>query len=96
MIPDKFHPQVIFTSEALVTAFGSKNEKVLEWCDKYNWLHYNINNDTAFCYICMKAERERKYKASTKCESAFISKGYTNWKDATVAFNKHSKRVLVP
>ena len=24
-------------------------------------------------------------------EPAFISKGFTNWKDATVAFNKHLK-----
>ena len=39
----------------------------------------------------MKAERERKYKGSTKRELAFISKGSTNWKDATVAFNKHLK-----
>ena len=39
----------------------------------------------------MKAERERKYKASTKRKLAFISKGSTNWKGATVAFNKHLK-----
>ena len=39
----------------------------------------------------MMAEREEKHKANTKRESAFISKGFTNWKDATVAFNKDLK-----
>ena len=41
--------------------------------------------------ICKMAEREEKHKASTKRKPAFISKGFTNWKDATVAFNKYLK-----
>ena len=39
----------------------------------------------------MKTEWERKYKVSTKHQPAFISKGFTNWKDATMAFNKYLK-----
>ena len=39
----------------------------------------------------MKAEGERKFEVGTKREPAFISRGFTNWKDATVAFNKHLK-----
>ena len=41
--------------------------------------------------ICMKAKRLKKYKASTKYDPAFISKSCKNWKEATVAFNKHLK-----
>ena len=39
--------------------------------------------NATFCYICIKAERE-KYKTSNKRESSFICKYFTNWKDATV------------
>ena len=42
-------------------------------------------------YVCIKAEGERKFKVGTKQEPAFISRGFTNWKDATVVFNKHLK-----
>ena len=92
MIPNKFHPpkSFLFPKRTL----GSKNEKRAfwpEWCEKYSWLHYDVSTDAAFCYICMKTERERKYKASTKREPAFISKGFTNWKDASMGFNKHMK-----
>ena len=39
----------------------------------------------AFCFLCHKAEREGKLKAANK-DLSFISKGYSNWKDATEAF----------
>ena len=92
MIPAKFHPAKSFSFPK--QSFGSKNEKCsfrVEWHQKYSWLHYDVITDAAFCYPCMKAEREKKYKSSTKHDPAFISKGFTNWKDATVAFNKHLK-----
>lgn len=37
----------------------------------------------------MKASRERKLLTSSKKEPAFISKGFTYWKEATTAFKKH-------
>ena len=37
----------------------------------------------------MKAELGNKFLASTKRDPAFISKGFKNWKDATIAFNAH-------
>ena len=92
MIPSKFHPPKSFLFPK--RSFGLKNEKRSfrpEWCEKYSWLHYDASIDAAFCYICMKVEQESKYKVSTKREPAFISKGFTNWKDATVAFNRHLK-----
>ena len=60
-----------------------------EWCEKYSWLHYDTSTDAAYCYICMKAELGNKFLASTKRDPAFISKGFKNWKDATIAFNAH-------
>ncbi len=32
--------------------------------DKWNWLHYNVESDSAYCYICMKASKERKLLTS--------------------------------
>ena len=37
----------------------------------------------------MKCEREKKFLSSKKREAAFISKGYTYWKEATTALKKH-------
>ena len=37
----------------------------------------------------MRAEHEKKFLASKKREPAFITNGYTYWKDATTAFNQH-------
>ena len=91
-VPVKFHPGKSFLFPK--RSFGSINNKRsfrAEWCQKYSWLHYDVSTDAASCYACMKAERENKYKSSTKRDPAFISKGFTNWKDATVAFSKHLK-----
>ena len=44
--------------------------------------------DKAFCYNCIQAYKEDKLRAST-LELAFISKGFNNWKDASVKFKEH-------
>ena len=59
-----------------------------EWCGKYPWLHYDVKRDAALCHLCMRAEHEHKFLASTKRDAAFLSIGFTYWKEAT-AFNKH-------
>ena len=60
-----------------------------QWCDQFPWLHYNVEIDSAFCYLCMKASAEGKFLTSSKREQTFISVGFTWWKDATIAFRKH-------
>ena len=55
----------------------------------YPWLHYDVKQDTAFCYLCMTAEHQNKFLASRKRDPAFITKGITYWKEATSAFKKH-------
>jgi len=41
----------------------------------------------------MKCEREKKFLASTKRDPAFISRGFTYWKEGTSAFKKHMASV---
>ena len=48
------------------------------------------NGDEVFCYICVKAHKEKKLSASS-VKSAYMSNGYTNWKDAINNFNQHER-----
>ena len=69
--------------------FGKKGEERslrAAWCEKYD---YDVNADAAFCYLCMRAEHEKKFLASKRREPAFITEGFTYWKEATTAFNQH-------
>lgn len=89
-LPPKFHPPDSYTFPT--RKFGAKEEKrtfQVNWCKKHNWLHYDRSRDAAFCHICLTAEHDKLFLASTKRDPAFITKGYTNWRDATKAFNKH-------
>jgi len=55
------------------------------WFDSFSWLHYDESRDVAYCYVCMRASKEKKLAA--KCtDQAFISRGFHNWKAATVSF----------
>lgn len=89
LLPLKFHPPITFKFPK--RKFGASGERSFKslWCQKYRWLHYDVSSDAAFCYLCMRAEKEGKLLASTKKEPAFISKRFTYWKEATTAFNKH-------
>ena len=88
--PDKFQPSASYCFPN--RKFGKHSEERsfrAEWCQQFDWLHYNRASDAAFSYICMQAENERKFLGSTKRDQAFITKGFTNWRDATKAFKKH-------
>ena len=58
------------------------------WFAKWKWLHYEEDMDKAFCYNCIQVYKEDKLRASN-LELAFISKGFNNWKDASVKFKEH-------
>lgn len=58
------------------------------WFDKFKWLHYDESADSVVCHLCSRAHHEGKLKSATK-DSAFISSGFKNWKDATTGFRQH-------
>ena len=89
-LPEKFHPHKLFIFPK--RKFGKKGDERSfrrEWCDQYPWLHYDTKNDAAFCHLCMTAAHQGKFLGSKKRDPAFITKGYTYWKEATTAFKKH-------
>ena len=60
------------------------------WFQKWKWLHYDESNDLVFCHICMKANAEGKLRCRS-LEPSFVTRGFSNWKDATMLFRKHEE-----
>ena len=93
--PVKFHPPK--SSKFPKRIFGSQGKDRrsfrAEWYDTYDWLHYDASSDSAFCHLCMMAEFEKKFLASTKRDPAFISAGFTYWKEAVTACKRHMNSV---
>ena len=58
------------------------------WFQKYPWLHYDEKNDSAYCFNCVNAYKQKKLKVSS-ADTCFISRGYTNWKDGLTRFRDH-------
>ena len=53
------------------------------WFQKWPWLHYDQVEDRMFCYTCVEAHKQRISMLMCKKKDAFLTVGYTNWKDAT-------------
>ncbi len=61
------------------------------WFDKWPWLHYNEVYDTVICFICMAAVQQNKLQWASNADTAFIDRGYSNWKHACKKFDTHQK-----
>ena len=77
--PEKFQPPKSFKFPK--RSFGSQGKDRRsfrgEWCDTYHWLHYDVSSDSAFCHVCMVAEFEKKFLASTKRVYLLERSGYS-------------------
>ena len=60
------------------------------WFEKWPWLHYIENQDAVVCFTCARANLQKMLHWSSNSDAAFISKGFTNWKDATMKFAIHA------
>ena len=58
------------------------------WFEKWKWLHYSTKDDVVFCHVCVVALQSKKIKWQ-KGDPSFVSKGFSTWKKATVAFKSH-------
>ena len=61
-----------------------------KWFTKWLWLHYNSSHDQEYCFTAT-ANGKLSLQSGNVKESAFATTGYTNCKDATVAFGAHEK-----
>ena len=67
------------------------------WFNHWSWLHYDASHDKIFCHVCVTAFKQNLI-ASSVLELAFISRGFTNWKDATaskIGFPSHDRSEAV-
>ena len=55
------------------------------WFANRKRLHYDEANDLAYCHVCMVAYRNGKLN-NLNLDKAFILNGFSNRKDASVAF----------
>ena len=63
------------------------------WFQKWPFLHYDESNDSVFCHVCTMSFKLKRMKSSTRADPAFVtrgSRGFHNWKDATMAFRNHA------
>ena len=90
-IPEKFHPPKTykFPKRKFGSTVITERSFQPQWCDTYKWLHYDKVADAAFCHLCMRTQRGRKLLSSHRREPAFITSGFTNWKEANKGFSKH-------
>ena len=62
-----------------------KSDILAEWLQQINWVRYDVEKD-AESYLYMKYKHE---KFLSNHETAFVSKRYSYWKEATIVFRKH-------
>ena len=68
---------------------GSRNRSFLEgWYSKFSWLEYSPSGDSAYCFACRFAYSKRKVG---NADSAFIQRGFRNWKSAVEDFRAHEQ-----
>lgn len=61
------------------------------WFKRWPWLHYDEFKDVVYCFTCLMANKEGKLQWSANAEQAFITRGFSNWKDAAVKYANHEE-----
>ena len=58
------------------------------WFKQWPWISYDQEHDKAYCFCCVQAVRQEKVRGcllTSKTSDAFLTQGFTNWKDTTGA-----------
>ena len=50
--------------------------------------YYCKSNDHVLCHVCVRAVNSNRMTVG-QSDAAFITKGFSNWKDGTIAFKNH-------
>ena len=89
-----YHPPASFVYPK--REFGKKNPVKRSfqssWFAKWTWLHYCENADVVFCHTCVLALKQKKMQLN-RGDTSFVSKGFSNWKDATIGFRNHESSI---
>ena len=90
--PSPVHPssKYVFPKREFGKKQIVKRSCQVAWFSTWPWLHYQANDpdDVVFCHVCVSALKSKKMERS-RGDLAFTSKGFKNWKDATISFKNH-------
>ena len=80
---EPYQPHTGFTFPATCEGGAKKKKRSFQasWFEKFSWLHYDVANDAAFCFNCVRA-LEKKQVLSDNIDPAFVTQGYRDWKHA--------------
>lgn len=80
--PKYVEPQVLMNR---VLRFQAK------WYQLYPFLHYCPSLKAVLCFDCVKAYVVKNSNLAKNADLAFSTRGYRNWKNATINFEKHKQ-----
>ena len=83
----RFPKRLFGTSKLVFRSFQ------VAWFDSWRWLHYVQDGDKVICHTCTRAHRIHQL-ATLMLDAAFITKCYSNGKDATrkkAGFSQHKR-----
>ena len=81
----------ILTTVLLKRHKENKAASFKRWFADYKWLSFCTTRNVVFCYYCHTMTSQGKLTLSKKCDEAFSSRGYDNWKKAIEKFKEHEK-----
>lgn len=92
----KNHPSKRFVFPKQTSGLSRNRSVQHSWFERFDWLHYNEENDSLFCFICIKACNMVGKSDSwySDVELAFLTVGFKNWKDANAKFVAHQNSVF--
>ena len=70
------------------TKVGKQNRSFnAKWFRVYPWLHYVVDRDAVFCFLCAK---QKSHLSSVRNkEIIFVQSGFSNWKNALAQVREH-------
>ena len=73
----------------LAPCFGKSSQSFSsKWYKEFRWLHYNLDNNAAFCINCIST-KIKGLKTIYNNREVSIVDGYRNWHHATGHFRMH-------
>ena len=74
------------------TIHAQKRLVSASWFDRYTWLTLCETKNVLFCHCCVEAHSQRLITFSQKGDDAFVSSGFSRWKNALE--HLHRKAVM--
>ena len=48
----------------------------VSWFNRFPWIHYELDQDVVYCFVCCKAVKEGKIRLTGMTEASFLVKGF--------------------